>query len=344
MVDRASMRIIRGFTLIELLVVVTVIMLLAGLIVGSIAAFKRTTLKARTEAILGGIRVALATTAAERGGSIAAVEHPLCGSASPRPSFVRADGSAPVNASGEALIVQEISWVDPGEQSRVLLGDDLYSGGDAGTCELPLLFGMPRKRIGVLGASTEAVTSYRRLPALHTGFDDDSAKHLRLPYDGTVYPDRVYLVTARLPAGSTIETASDKAIGYALAGARNEILQLGGIFAGLSDGGIPIMNQRVWQANSSPEAPAWRPGHVKDGLAWKRYRLRGTAVYDAWGNEIIFSIGANEAVRLESAGADGVFCMHPGLDGIYQSKAACLEAEGDDRDGRRDNIGARTRE
>ncbi|MBA2480971.1 MAG: type II secretion system protein [Planctomycetes bacterium] len=343
-----------GFTMLELLMVVAIIAILTGMILAVVGPVRRSVMKGKTNAILAEVRLALATVAAD-GSQIAPVEHPLAGTALPapgfpRPIFLRADGT-PVNLTAEAIIVTDMTWVDVTFRPRVMLPNDRFRGVvTAG--DLPLLYGMPRGRIGILGAADENITTYRRLPSLKVGYDK-SPGVLKDPTSAN-YPDDAFLIKPTISPPDKLEDRSTKAVDYLLSFHRAGILQKGGIFTSGADG-ITLFNNRVWtaqpSANPTPGVkkkdyetfPNWQPGRVLDG-SWIRYRLRGSAIYDAWGNEILCSMGANDAIRLESAGNDGVFRWFPGQDGVYQTNPTDLAASGDDLNGELDNVSAATRD
>lgn len=93
---------------------------------------------------------------------------------------------------------------------------------------------------------------------------------------------------------------------------------------------------------------SWKPGLVKDPspsaapTPWKPYRLRGPAIYDPWGTEILVSQQADGSWALISAGPDKVFRFLPGVDGVYQTAANAGAPSGDDRDASLDNISYRS--
>jgi hypothetical protein len=110
---------------------------------------------------------------------------------------------------------------------------------------------------------------------------------------------------------------------------------------------------RVWsEVGQDPcdGVPGWMPGLIQDGVMndpdypanvtdWKPYRLRGLAIYDAWGREVLYSIGSNGAMRLTSAGHDGVFKWLAGSNLIYDTPANARVARVDDHEGSSDNVG-----
>jgi len=209
---------------------------------------------------------------------------------------------------------------------------------------VPALYGLPRGHIGVVGVPQAAVTAYRRLPASITPGDD--------PDDATAYPDHRH---NELATGTPAE--SKQALDHLLgAGAvQSELLGLGALtepppaFAhgDFTDGAFDARVMTSVPLSAGGET-TWQPGHLLDGTIpsgpdagepnWKPYRLPGLAVYDAWGNEILYSLSANGGLRLISAGRDGCFRWHPGEDGALQTAADADAPAGDDQDGAEDNL------
>ncbi|MBA3708231.1 MAG: type II secretion system protein [Planctomycetes bacterium] len=335
-----------GFTLVELLIVIAIISVLVGMLLAAVGPIRESVRRTRTRAIVQDINIALATIATE-GRLLAPVEHPIAASAAPRSVFVRAGSVTLVDQTAAALVAKDLSWIDTSDQSRVLLSTDLYQGGTAvGDCQLPFAYGVERSRLSVLSAADLTVTSYLRMPESGSRFFVKLTGILQKPYDNTVYPDREFLFQPQFMPGQTLESESKKNLEQNLSLQRTEILQKGGLFtADLADGTL-IVGGRLWTPNGGLKrtVPLWEPGYVKDAGAWKRYRLRGTALYDAWGDEILVSLLSNDAYRIESAGRDGVVRWSPGIDGIYQTQPSDTSPSGDDRDGTLDNVSSVTKE
>lgn len=90
---------------------------------------------------------------------------------------------------------------------------------------------------------------------------------------------------------------------------------------------------------SSSRRSGWKPGHIRLGTdAWHPYRLRGLVLYDLWGNEVLYHRNARNEPVLESAGRDGAFVFHPGLNGRFDTDAWASDPSGDDRLARSDNL------
>lgn len=97
----------------------------------------------------------------------------------------------------------------------------------------------------------------------------------------------------------------------------------------------------------------WKPGYIPVTTAgklaadrkdsrWVRYRLAGLAVYDAWGNELLVTIGTNDKYRVLSAGVDGVLAVNPGKDNSIDTDLTGDTRDNlvfvkDDLDGAKDN-------
>jgi prepilin-type N-terminal cleavage/methylation domain-containing protein len=99
----------------------------------------------------------------------------------------------------------------------------------------------------------------------------------------------------------------------------------------------------------------WKPGYipvsgttkmsldVPTGSKWVRYRLAGLAVYDAWGNELLTTTGANNSYRVISAGQDGALAIDPSKDNSIDTDIEIdtngkLKINEKDKDGAKDNL------
>ena len=337
-----------AFTLVELLVVITVMAILVGLIIAAAAALGVGSKKTRSATILETVRQAMEVTGAQSGSVTSAVEHPLAGSygapGEPRFRFVRAaaphsdlartvNGALGTESEQIALSGVGLGELAAGAHARLLLPDDIYADH-----QVPLLYGLARERIGVLGAKLAAVTRFRRLPKPVPG------QVIAQPDDLGAYPNAVRLVSSDVQPDGNKPTL-DYILGSTNATA--ELAKLGALFAPEDDPLHRHAYGRVWceQPRTGSGEPLFKPGRFNDpervplsSPSWKRYRLRGLAIYDAWGVEIICSTAANGAVRLMSAGKDGAFRWDPGLNGALETDAWATGPAGDDKDGSRDNV------
>lgn len=328
----------RAFSLVELLTVIAIIATLAALVVAGANALGIGSKAKKTMAILGGVRTALELTVAEKGSLPNPVEHPLAGSRPPRAIFVRA-GSGPLPVDGEALAGLAADQVAADARPRLLAADDRFADPD-----LPLLCGLPRARIGVLGAPLVESTGYRRLPV---PLPTDPDRIL----DGSPYTAVGDVVPAPAEAPTWTPDKAEATLGFVLAAGstRSELARLGALRAPPDDlAAARIRDGRVWspQGQGATGDERWKPGRVRDGSLsggkpnWKEYRLRGLAITDAWGIELLYSVDAAGALRLMSPGADGVFHIAPGDDHLIDSDLAAwpLAVDARDRDGQRDNL------
>lgn len=125
---------------------------------------------------------------------------------------------------------------------------------------------------------------------------------------------------------------------------------------GRDPGASPVVVQRPYVA-SMPRVwsdgvgtATWEPGRIRPSLdgsgPWVTYRLRGLALYDAWGTELLYMRKPDGTPVIMSAGRDRCFAIVPGLrDASGASIFATSLANGmpaepvsPDRDGRPDNI------
>ncbi len=305
---------LNGFSLIELLVVVSIITLLAGMLLVVSNMLRESAKRSRTSAIQQIIQQALSLQAAQHGGLPSPAEHPLAGSLMPRTSFARADGThAAVTQTGMALLGATAAELTSGSDRLLMPGDLLADPG------IPGLYGVARSRLGILGMDTIDVTAYFRI------------KLGSPPVDPTV-------ATNYLAVAPTETTAQRQALlQFWIPGSPwSELVKLGAVFTPTDDlAAHLISNGRVW----SPEAAGAKSSacRIKDAGNWKSYRLRGAAIVDGWGREMLFSVNDGHSVNLESAGRDGLFRWNPGHDDIFQTDPWGPRA-GDDTDASMDNV------
>ncbi len=339
----------RAFTVIELLVVIAIMATLAGLTLIGVSALGIGSKRNKTMTILETVRQALEVTVAQTGSFSNPCEHPLAGSfaepGKPRLSFsraiapyapLRATSNNPLGTAAEEVALVGVSLSELAvKQDRLLLPDDIYSDP-----QVPALFGMPRERLMVLGAKLKDVTRFRRLPEPPAG-----APPIADPDNLVAFPNET-----RLVASSSGPADNKQTIDYVLGNtnATSELAKLGALYAPENDTAAQLHAYgRVWCETPKTVSgqAVWKPGYLNvpervplTSPSWKRYRLRGLAIYDVWGVEILCSVATTGAIRLESAGHDGVFRFDPGPGGTLETQPwAPIPAIGD-RDGARDNI------
>ena len=353
----------RAFTLIELLVVVAIIAILASLILAGTGMLSRQTKTRKTELIIAALRQGMELTIANRGGCPSPVEHPLAGSRQTKATFtsgalwVRGGTSTTVQGTTADAGPYALTGVDglsnfanSGDADRLMLRTDVYQ-----RAEMPMLFGLTRDRIGVLGAMQKAVSKFIQLPKVQAPTKIQTAditnKALLVPTD---YQDKDQTVMGQpSPQPFGTEEGNKLVIDY-MFGNSNAQTELAGLKAVTIAGlGSPTWNvplfpitvsatavnvARVY-TNGSGAQSEWSPGTVNVAGSWYPYKLPGLAIYDAWGQEILYSLNRAGSIRLMSAGADGAFRFAPGDDRTLNTSDpnASSHATGD-RDGTRDNV------
>ena len=332
----------RGFTLIELIAVMAIVATLVAISLPVISLLRQSARKAQTASLVSAVATAIAT-ASQRGLAPPIVPHPLAGSADlPRLAFVRGEAvggyavGAAVATTGESLQCAAPATLT-GSPDRLILASDRFSGIASGVAVQPLLYGLRRDQMTILG-SAAGLERYRRLPPVGAAYDQNGDGMLDTPYDSTRYPDNRFLVQDA-SALTSIDTQTKTVFEtvFAAGDLQDLVAKRSAI---TTTSGSTLLNGRLY-ATADPSATAWSAGRVWNGSAWVGYRLRGLALYDAWGRELLVSIDAAGAVTVTSAGPDGVFRWHPGDDGVFQTAPADAAPSGDDRDGSLDNIRSR---
>ncbi|MFM2089762.1 MAG: hypothetical protein RLZZ127_251 [Planctomycetota bacterium] len=311
MVIRRALR--RGFTLIELLVVILIISVLAGLILTGITAARDSVRRAKTGTILGAVRLGIETFAAERGGLPSGSVHPAANTAGTRLAFTRSVAGpgfavgTPVATTGEALRASSSAAVTAAAIPRMILDSDQFSDP-----VLPHLVGASRRTLNILG-SAAGLVRVRNLPAANPQNDRSPADGILDFLSDPYYDHRNFNDARFLEQSGTdlalIDAESGNAIRAFLGqGVCSEIEQAGGLLS--SGTGAELLGGRF---RSPPEVdlrPA--PPTLSDGTP---YMLRGLALYDGWGREILYEPGADgRSYLLLSAGRDGSFAQ-AGFDG-----------------------------
>jgi prepilin-type N-terminal cleavage/methylation domain-containing protein len=398
-----------GMTLIELLAVLAIIGTIAGMILAVAPLIRRRSDSARTQAILTVVKTALTARTAERASLPSPVPHPLAGSSCSggitRSLFVRAiDGTTAIATTGEALVVDNLSWVAVADRNRALMPDDIFSGRTS-LGDVPALFGLPRSQLSILGTAGELYVRYRQLPKLSATYDTSPADGLLdSPYTSARYPNRTHLVRggisfkvatagsgylvppiltvsggtgiratavisngavskiilddagdpgpASIPtvavtsatgdpgsgAAITCQMHNDDAAGQLFASAiADHLAELAGLGA-LAEPGSTRCADDLLAADEAPTA-VWRARTISLTGSWQRYRVRGQALYDVWGSEILYwSDPSTGTLKLTSAGPDGHFALKPDSSGGYNAADLLPGFQPGHRDATRDNI------
>jgi prepilin-type N-terminal cleavage/methylation domain-containing protein len=304
-----------GFTLIELLVVMSIIALLAAMVMIGVSTLRTSARGGKTRAILHAVQQALEQHRANRGGTLAPVEHPCAGSKAPRRLFIRADGTA-LPTTGIALRGATPAQLG-GNAGRLLLDSDLFADP-----AVPLLYGIPRQRLSIPGAILPEITAYRLI-------DPDAGSVSNPDTAGQAVPD----LSQAGADGSTVVQVLQYILGAG--SAQSELANLGALHQPPDDT-QRILGGRLWSDNAPGTAQV--PRSRIDDSGWTTYRLRGLGLYDVWGRELLYSLTSAGGIRIESAGADGCLRWDPGADGSYQTAANATVPAGDDRDATRDNL------
>jgi len=215
----------------------------------------------------------------------------------------------------------------------------------------PLLLGVRRKHLGILGADQTFRTRHWRVslpvrnpPNFSANIDNSP---LRVPQSGI----------------DGIPADNKRLLDYVF-GSSNAMSELAKLKAVWDSSADPVFNQ-PWPAVSPlvvSDKPAgsacentWKHGCFRDptaGNTWRSYRLPGLALYDAWNQELLYSISSTGRAILASAGKDGSFVIAPGDDHEYSAgftmthgassfdhgKPLGPQAGAGDRDGTRDNV------
>ncbi len=315
-----------AFTLIEVLVVITIISLLTGMMIIGSSAMMKNAKSQKTSAILTIVLQGLELQRMERGGALAPAEHPLAGSAEPRFIFTR--GATALATAGLALTGVPAVNLPAAFQPRLMLPDDRFADP-----RVPALFGVRRSDLGVLGASLKEVQKYRRLP-----LPSVATAVIANPDDIVAYPNLDCLVSSLATPGD-----SSQAVQFALnrGNALTELQKLGALSEADESKGVSGAGGRVWiPPEAAGASSAWKGSTFTnpDTSSRSGYRLRGIAIYDAWGREILYSLTGNGVICLTSSGPDGFFRVNPGHNATIETAADATTFSGDDLDAGHDNV------
>jgi hypothetical protein len=354
-----------AYSINELLIVIGIILVLMSLTIVGSYSLETGSKRAKTMTILSAVRKGLELTVATKGGLISPAEHPLAGSRSGRFQFsgvrgrkLQTNGSVTggelrtdLDMNGEALAgTEEWYYSSDSDRNRVLMPDDWFAD-----WRVPGLYGMQRNQLGVVGAPLQAATRYRNVNRPPLGSE---------PIVLSVYlsnnPQSSVVIA---PEGQLGDDQRAFQYLFGSSSVQSELLAMQALSSPPND--LPRYRikpptdlngsdnaGRVWsEVGQDPcdGRASWAPGLIQDGYMddpdyapgitdWKPYRLRGLAIYDAWGREVLYNITTGGALCLTSAGRDGVFKWLPGSNMIFDTPANGSVAIGDDRDGASDNV------
>ncbi len=306
-----------AFTLAEVLMVMTIIALLAAMVLGGSAVLRDSSAKTRVRAALQTVRASLEARASS-GALVAPVVHPFANTdervGAGRALWVRAGTSgfaaneAVTRAGSLAIEVADPSWVVSAERARVLLPDDLFQGVEAAD-DTPHLKGLSRRELMVLGSAAGLVSQIRLPdPTKERWADRNNDGQLDTPYD---FSTGAYLRSSwwRMEVGDLATSATEQA------GSDFWSRILGPeAYEDLAKAKILVASPASWPLGIGnrvrmPTVEQVDPDGATVAVAGTPvpYRLRGTALYDVWGTEVLAWTDADGRLILESAGKDGHF-------------------------------------
>lgn len=345
-----------GFTLIELLIVIAVIAILASMILMGASALWGDAKKKKTDAIIAAVNQGLELYGASKGGTVAPAEHPLACSGSAaaavmvdtyefymaRPSAITGKLKPTIQVRGFSSVASAVSLVAPvfnysgATSTSAGCDDDLFA-----SRRVPLLYGVQRKHIGLLGAVQGAYTQYWKVTLPLSALPDLTATStLMIPQKtdaGTPADNKKLLSYVFFNSNAMAELAKLKAVRDTASDTRYTQNWLAGA----------VKSDVATTADGDTE---WKPGLIQDKTrsdTWKAYKPLGLNIYDAWDNELLYSISATGRARIASAGKDGAFIFAPHDDktlqtdlnsGIDLTQPLGPQAKAGDRDGTRDNV------
>jgi len=306
-----------AFTIIEILVVIVIIVLLAGMILAGTAVLRASLVKTRVRASMQTVRAAIEARA-NTGALVSPVVHPFANTdervGNGRAIFVRsgsngfAAGAAVTRTGSMAIEVANPAWIASAEKGRVLLPDDIFQGVDAAG-DAPHLKGLTRRELTIIGSAAGLVSAIRLPdPAKERWADRNNDSVLDTPYDfstGAYQRSNWWRFEAGDLTTTTVEQAGSDFWSRILGPEASD---------DLTKSRILITTPTTWPLGVGnrvrlPPAGQVDPLGAQVTVSGARvaYRLRGTALYDPWGTEILAWIDADNRLILESAGKDGCF-------------------------------------
>jgi hypothetical protein len=217
-----------------------------------------------------------------------------------------------------------------------------------------MFYGCKRELMWVLGAPHPDLVHYMACPSSDKA-GASRQRQTQAPQLATAIGPGTYPGLAVDPAGAGVTAAqaaadTELALKRVLGSTWDQLRDLGALRQPANDTAL-IWGNRLWSGATA--GGAYQPGMVNVG-GWRPYQLRGLALYDAWEREILVSQGADQRLRVLSAGKDGCLRIDPGANKTYQSTtftrrmlAWCTTwaatsrgkgLSGDDQDGSRDNL------
>lgn len=353
-----------AFTLIELLVTISIVVILVGLLMAGAKAVRDSSVKSRSEVIVGMVANGLAAAVAERK-SLPIVPHPLAGTRATRLRFARGgidpirqeerhwavrrtgwtgtsatgisgdfSASAAVDTAGLMLLGGErVHFTNATLARRRLLGNDVLAEPDN-----PIAHGAKRELLGVLGILNADIHQHVRAPSVHHAGEqrDPTTGAVSVIYanvgDVTASQSHLLVAPTMSPASANWHTDQEETVRRAL---ESVWIELGKNQAIRRITTAPtILGARYcFDSSVNTTSSTWRPGHLRSGGTWRTVSLPGTSVIDGYGVELFISQARDGRVRVISAGKDGCLRVHPGTNGVVDtgiSRAFTTFVDGDE--------------
>lgn len=262
-----------------------------------------------------------------------------------------------------------------GQLGARMLPNDVMSNYNA-----PTVYGCKRELMTVLGTPHPDLVAHITCPSVdRNGMRSQSQTRivqLFTSITATTYPSLVVDPAGGLPVTTAVSSLAKEhtelALKRVLASTWDQLHKMGALYQPPDDDNL-LWDSRLWWDKSKGRLPANSPGVVYanpmdrataslipagsgGGVGWWPYRMRGMAVYDAWGRELLISQTSDQRVRIVSAGKDGYMRLSPGKDMAWNttafnrrmlswattwqesSRSSNRGLSGDDQDGTRDNV------